>query len=112
MSLNGKVAIVTGATKGIGRGIAEALVRAGADVCITARKPAEIENTVHELKSLGSGLIKGFVCDVRNYSQVKELFALVTRELNGPDILINNAVLESLLRLPRHRLRSFAPSWK
>ena len=40
MDLNAKVAIVTGGTKGIGRGIAEALVREGVNVCVTARQPA------------------------------------------------------------------------
>jgi NAD(P)-dependent dehydrogenase (short-subunit alcohol dehydrogenase family) len=91
MNLNGKVAIVTGGTKGIGRGIAEALVRGGADVCISARKQDEIERAVAELKALAETRVTGAVCDVRDYDQVKMLFAHTTSQLGGVDILINNA---------------------
>jgi len=49
MNLNNKTAIVTGGTKGIGRAIAEALIRDGASVCVTARTQAELEKTVRQL---------------------------------------------------------------
>ncbi len=91
MNLHDKVAIVTGGTKGIGRGIAEALARAGAGVIIAARRSEEIEQTVHDLEKLGAGPITGFSCDVRDYSQVKTLFAQVAAGFVGMDILINNA---------------------
>jgi NAD(P)-dependent dehydrogenase (short-subunit alcohol dehydrogenase family) len=91
MSLNGKVAIVTGGTKGIGRGIAEALVRGGADLCISARKQDEIECAVAELKGLTEGRVTGTVCDVRDYDHVKALFTFAAAELGGVDILVNNA---------------------
>jgi 3-oxoacyl-[acyl-carrier protein] reductase len=91
MSLNGKIAIVTGGTKGIGRGIAEALARNGASVCICARKRDEIDRAVAELKSIGEGRITGTVCDVREYEQVRDLFSFAVAELGGVDILINNA---------------------
>jgi NAD(P)-dependent dehydrogenase (short-subunit alcohol dehydrogenase family) len=80
--LSQKVAVVTGATKGIGRAIAEALASAGAKVVITARHENEIEETVAKL-----GNAKGYVCDVRDYDQVKSVFA----EIGGVDILVNNA---------------------
>jgi 3-oxoacyl-[acyl-carrier protein] reductase len=91
MDLNGKVAIVTGGTRGIGRGIAEALVREGASVCISARSRNEIDNTIRELLTLEKGRITGIVTDVCNYSQVKSLFELAVLEFGGVDILINNA---------------------
>ena len=91
MNLNGKVAIVTGGSKGIGRGIAEALTRNGAHVCISARHQPEIELAVAELKKLGEGRAIGLVCDVRDYEQVKTLFQRAASELGGVDILINNA---------------------
>ena len=91
MNLNGKVAIVTGGTKGIGRGIAETLVRGGADLCISARKQDEIQRAVAELQCLAEGRVTGTVCDVRDYDQVKTLFAHITSQLGGLDILINNA---------------------
>ena len=91
MNLNGKVAIVTGGTKGIGRGIAAALVREGVNVCISARCRGEIDNTVGELLALGKGRAIGIVADVCNYAQVKSLFELTAIEFGGIDILVNNA---------------------
>jgi 3-oxoacyl-[acyl-carrier protein] reductase len=91
MDLNGKVAIVTGGTKGIGRGIAEALVQEGLNVCISARSRNEIDETVRELLTLDKGHAIGIVCDVRNHAQIKSLFDLAVTELGGVDILVNNA---------------------
>ena len=91
MNLNGKTAIVTGGTMGIGRAIAEALVREGAGVCIGARREAEIERAVAELGETGEGLVVGAVCDVRDYEQVKALVEHAAAELGGVDILVNNA---------------------
>jgi len=91
MNLPGKVAIVTGATKGIGRGIAEALAREGVRVCISARKESEIEEAVEALNQLDGGKAVGFVCDVRDHAHVKSLFERATAALGGVDILVNNA---------------------
>ena len=87
MDLTGRTAIVTGGTKGIGRAIAEALVRAGLNVAITARNQNEIANVVSELNFAGPGFVTGHLCDVRDYDQVKSAFA----EIGGVDILVNNA---------------------
>jgi NAD(P)-dependent dehydrogenase (short-subunit alcohol dehydrogenase family) len=91
MNLNGKSAIVTGGTKGIGRGIAESLVRAGVNVCISSRHEDEIERAVSELDDAGEGQVAGAVCDVRDYDEVKALMAHAVAEFGGVDILINNA---------------------
>src|SRR5687767_16013497 len=91
MELKGKVAIVTGGTKGIGRAIAEALVREGVDVCISARSRHEIDETLEGLCALKAGNATGIVADVCNYSQVKPLFELTVGQFGGLDILINNA---------------------
>ncbi len=91
MDLNGKVAMVTGGTRGIGRAIAEALVREGVDVCIGARKRSEIDQTVDALGGLGLGRITGIVCDVCVHSQVKVLIERTLAEFGGLDILVNNA---------------------
>ena len=87
MNLKGKNAIVTGGTKGIGRAIAEALIREGLSVCIAARKQSEIDAAIREL----GGAAIGFVCDVRNHAQVKGLLAYTVKRLGGLDILVNNA---------------------
>ena len=91
IELSNKVAIVTGGSKGIGRAIAESLVTAGAGVAITARNDDEIGSTVTELKKLGAGTAAGYVCDVRDYEQVKSVVAEVAKEFGGLDIFINNA---------------------
>jgi NAD(P)-dependent dehydrogenase (short-subunit alcohol dehydrogenase family) len=87
IDLSNKSALVTGATKGIGRAIAEALIRAGAGVTITARREDEIAEAVSHFNTLGPGTATGHVCDVRNYNHVKSVFA----KLEGLDILVNNA---------------------
>ncbi|HYU97239.1 MAG TPA: SDR family oxidoreductase [Pyrinomonadaceae bacterium] len=91
MNLTGKTAIVTGATKGIGCGIAEALAREGVRVCISARNAGEIEETVEALNKLDGGKAIGFVCDIRDHAQVKSLFERASAALGGVDILVNNA---------------------
>jgi len=87
VDLTGKSAVVTGGSRGIGRAIAKALVGAGANVAITARIESDIENAISELNTIGPGTVTGYVCDVRHYEQVKQLFAA----FGGVDILINNA---------------------
>jgi 3-oxoacyl-[acyl-carrier protein] reductase len=91
MDLSGKVAIVTGGTKGIGRSIAEALVGEGVNVCVSARSRNEIDETVGELMAFKKGRATGIVADVCNCSQVKALFELMDSEFGGLDILVNNA---------------------
>lgn len=91
MKLQGKAAIVTGGTKGIGRGIAEALVREGVNVCISARNEEEVEQAVSELGEIGEGVVAGASCDVRDYEQVRALISHAVSEFGGLDILVNNA---------------------
>jgi NAD(P)-dependent dehydrogenase (short-subunit alcohol dehydrogenase family) len=91
MNLKNKTAIVTGGTKGIGRGIAEALILEGVALCLTARHKNEIDKAVSELNELGGERCIGFVCDVRQHDQVRALIDHTVKELGGPDILINNA---------------------
>lgn len=91
MHLANRTAIVTGGTKGIGLAIARALVAAGVNVSISARHEDEVEQTAAELNKFGSGRCVGFVCDVRDETQVKSLFANTLHALGGLDILINNA---------------------
>ena len=91
MNLNGKVAIVTGSTKGIGRAIAEALVREGVNVCVSARSEDEVERAVAELNEIERGRVTGAVCDVRDYDEVRALVEHAAAEFGGVDILVNNA---------------------
>ena len=89
MELAGKIAIVTGGTRGIGRAIASSLVSAGAQVAITGRHEQDLTKATSQLNQHGKAV--GYVCDVRDYEQVKSTFARVAADLGGVDILINNA---------------------
>jgi len=91
VNLKNKTAIVTGGTKGIGRGIAEALIREGVSVCISARHQDEIDNALSKLNESKERRAIGLVCDVRQHDQVKALIDHTIKELGGLDILINNA---------------------
>jgi 3-oxoacyl-[acyl-carrier protein] reductase len=91
MDLDGKTAVVTGGTKGIGRAIAESLVKAGVNVSLSARHERDIERAVAELNEAGRGRAAGFFCDVRDDAQVKPFFAQTVEQFGGVDILVNNA---------------------
>ena len=85
--LSGKVAVVTGGNRGIGRGIAEALAREGATVAVAARAASGAEQAAREI---GRGAF-GVACDVRAYEAVQRLFREVEKRAGGVDILVNNA---------------------
>ncbi|HEV7903307.1 MAG TPA: SDR family oxidoreductase [Pyrinomonadaceae bacterium] len=91
MELKSKSAIITGSTKGIGRAIAEALVREGMNVCVSARSEDEVARAVSELGDAGEGRVTGAVCDVRDYEEVRALFEHTVAEFGGVDVLVNNA---------------------
>ena len=91
MDLTGRIAIVSGGTRGIGRAIAKSLAGAGVKVAITARNEKEIAGAVAKLNDIGGGKVAGHVCDVRDYEQVKSAFANIAADFGGVDILINNA---------------------
>ena len=90
MSLSGRVAIVTGASQGIGRAIALKLSQAGATVALAARNQAKLEELASEIGSAG-GKATAFVVDVGNEDQVKATFKQVIAQLGKIDILVNNA---------------------
>src|SRR5438309_2193373 len=84
MDLKSKTAIVTGATKGIGRGIAGALLREGVSVCISARHQTEIDEAVKKLNQSSGGQAIGFACDVRDYIKVSYIMpGSVNTEFGG-----------------------------
>ncbi len=89
-SLAGKVAIVTGGSRGIGRSIAVALAEAGADVCVAARKPEALEETVTAIRATGR---KGIAVptNVREAEGLQNLVAETKKQLGRIDILVNNA---------------------
>jgi 3-oxoacyl-[acyl-carrier protein] reductase len=91
VAVKDRTAIVTGGSRGIGRAIAESLVRAGATVAITARSEDQLAVAVSQLNEMGPGRAAGYACDVRDYNEVKTVFAEIAASLGGIDILVNNA---------------------
>ncbi len=89
--LSGKIAIVTGGSKGIGRAIAAALAAAGADVVVTSRNEEEARTAAKEIAELGRGRTLGLGADVRDYEAVKTMVGETVKALGGLDILIANA---------------------
>ena len=91
MDYAGKGAIVTGGTRGIGRAIAEALLREGMNVCVCGRDAGDVERAVGEMGDAGEGRVTGAVCNVRDHEEVKALVAHAVEEFGGLDVLVNNA---------------------
>jgi 3-oxoacyl-[acyl-carrier protein] reductase len=90
LGLGGKKAIVTGASKGLGRAISEELAREGVDLAICARNQEELEAAAAELRSLGP-TVYSQAADVTDPGQVEDFVARAAQGLGGIDILVNNA---------------------
>ncbi len=89
-SLHGKVAIITGAGRGIGHGIALGFAEAGADVVCSARTADQVETVAAAARKLGRQAL-AVVCDVTDAAQVEHLVSQTLQEFGRVDILVNNA---------------------
>lgn len=89
-ALQGKVAIVTGSGRGIGRGIAVEFAKEGARVIVASRSRGSVDNTCAEIEALG-GVAFGVTCDVGNADDIKRTVAAAVERFGGIDILVNNA---------------------
>ena len=89
--MKGKIALVTGGSRGIGRAIALKLAARGADVAVIYAGNAQAaQDVVQEIEALGARAL-ALKCDVSDYDQVAQAAAQVKAELGVPDILVNNA---------------------
>lgn len=88
--LNGKVAIITGAGKGIGKAVAIAYAKQGMSVCCIARTLSDIVSTVNEIKESG-GNAMAISCDVTNYENVKEAMKKAYERYGRIDLVMVNA---------------------
>ena len=88
--LDGRVALVTGAGRGVGKGIASSLARAGATVVCAARTRAEISSTAQGIEAAG-GKALALTCDVTQDEQCAELLESTLSEFGAIDLLVNNA---------------------
>jgi NAD(P)-dependent dehydrogenase (short-subunit alcohol dehydrogenase family) len=90
LRLEGRVAIVTGASRGLGRAMALALAGAGADVAVAARSVADLEDTAHRIKAIGRRAVV-VPTDVSAYAEVEALVDRAIAELGGLHIVVNNS---------------------
>ena len=88
--LDGKIALVTGAGRGIGRAIAKLFAAEGARVAVTSRTKANVDNVVAEITAAGGTAI-GLACDVSSEADIKATIAAAVEAFGGLDILVNNA---------------------
>ncbi|MDB9752395.1 SDR family oxidoreductase [Pelagibacteraceae bacterium] len=104
MSLKGKTALVTGATKGLGRGAAEAIAEAGGDIIAIGRNQSELNSLGKKIKKL-KVKYTSFNCDVNDYYKIKDFIT----KLKKLDILVNNAgtnIPESFLDVKRSSIET------
>ena len=89
--LSGKIAVVTGGTRGIGRAITERLLQEGASVAFCARTSKDVERAVKEMSRTGEERVFGEATDVSKADEVERFFKSVERRFGAVDLLINNA---------------------
>jgi NAD(P)-dependent dehydrogenase (short-subunit alcohol dehydrogenase family) len=88
--LSGKVAVVTGASRGLGQYFGRALARAGADLVITSRKAADLESFAAEIRALGRRVVP-LELDVRSHESIQRMAEAAAAACGHLDILVNNA---------------------
>ena len=91
MDPKGKTAFITGGSKGIGFGIAAAMVDAGMHVTISARTESDVSTAADRLAGRGGGEAQGVVCDVRDLGQVEDAVARHVDRFDGLDVVVANA---------------------
>ena len=125
--LEGKVAVVTGGSRGIGLAIAQKLAELGSEVVITARKRDELQKAAESIRKRG-GKCEGVACDVSSLSEVQQLADKLSDRRNKLKIVVNNAgiggfsaplhetdpetwekIINTNLRGVYHMIRAFAP---
>ena len=89
-SLEGKVALVTGAAYGIGFAMAEALAEAGAKIAFNCRSEEHLQRALDDYRAKGIEA-KGYICDCTDEEGVKAMVADIAATLGPVDILVNNA---------------------
>jgi uncharacterized protein len=90
MDVTGKIALVTGASSGMGAAIAKSLAKAGAQLMLLARREEELKRVAAEIEAAG-GKAQVYPVDLANSQAVASVAQQITREVGTPDIIVNNA---------------------
>ena len=93
--LRGRIALVTGGTRGLGRAMVIGFARAGADVIVSSRKQDACDRVAEELRALGSRC-KGYACHMARWDEIDALVERVYEDFGHVDILVNNAGISPL----------------
>ena len=104
--LEGKVAIITGGTRGIGLAIVKKFLENGAKVALLGSKEESVTNALNELKEQ-EGKVIGFYPDLTNLSEVKETFQKVVDSFGKIDILVNNAGISSSTKIEEYTIEEY-----
>ena len=88
--LQGKIALITGASKGLGYGLAKIFAQEGAKVAVASRDISHLESLAEEIRSEG-GICESFALDLRDVSSIKSCVLEVEKKMGSIDILVNNA---------------------
>ncbi|WP_308170056.1 SDR family NAD(P)-dependent oxidoreductase [Acrocarpospora catenulata] len=104
--LDGKVAVVTGASSGLGAGFAAALAQAGADVVLAARRTDQLGEVAESVRGLGRGVLT-VATDVQDPEQCDELARAAVAEFGRIDVLVNNAGIGTAVPAVRERPEEF-----
>ncbi len=91
LGINGRIAVITGGSEGIGKGAAEVLAEEGAAVIILARTQAKLDAAVEDIRARTGVEVHAFSCDVTDPAQVDQTFATILDRWGRVDILVNNA---------------------
>src|SRR5208282_4792843 len=91
LKLKGKKALVFGGSKGIGRGIADALAAEGVDVALVARSKETLDRSVAEINARGGGRAVGVVADLGDWPSVENAVQSARQQIGSIDILLNNS---------------------
>lgn len=105
-SLEGKVALVTGAAYGIGFAIAKAYAEAGAKIAFNCRDQKHLEKALEDYKAEGIDA-RGYICDVTDEKQVQKMVADIEKELGTVDILVNNAGIIKRIPMTEMKVEEF-----
>jgi 3-oxoacyl-[acyl-carrier protein] reductase len=110
-SITGRSVIVTGASKGIGKGIARVFAKAGGKVLVVARDLAAAQKTADEIKAAG-GTAAAHAADVRNWDDMERMAAAAEKAHGGVDILCANAGIFPAAKLTEMTAEKWTKGWR